>query len=313
MNSAKNIAYCVFHYPSKECVPILNRFLTFNVLEEESLNALVQINGIEESARIKSYIKDSSKFDVVLRAARTLHDSLDTISNIPELVLRSLAKMKANSPERIDNVLELLLETREEKWLGELDTLISSEQLKNDLLHAFQLRKNDPSDIAAELYALGIAKRIYSSYDIAKARGCEIYFGENSHIYKMLHFSGLYLSLDSIVSFQSITPTLNYIYQNSDSVLSNIITGVKHVKDSSYTFTFIYRNKAYIYNYLTPNILQKDLISVINSILADNGIERSFQIISSDFEATQYLFAKEKAIKAFKETFLLEKSTENLL
>lgn len=306
-----NVSYCVINSHLKNSAPLLNKFLTHNIFEEESLAALVKLNGAKESIRIKNYITDSLKFDSALKAAKILNDSLGAVSNLPELVLRSFGKIKVNSPERIDKVIEVIMEMNAESWLSNLDSLIPSGQLRNDILYAFQLVKNDPLDVASELFALSISKRPYTTSEIAKARKCENYFGEKAYIYKMLHYSGLYLSLDSIISYESIIPTLHYICANSDSILVNSITGVKLNKDSSYSLTFIFNNKAYIYNHSSLNITQSELLTIINNILLDNKFRRKFLIISKEFEATQYLFGKENDVSAFKETFMSEEKDLN--
>ena len=58
--AAECIAYTVFRYNSKKCVPILNTILKEELFEAKALEALVKINGKDELNRVNKIEKTNT-------------------------------------------------------------------------------------------------------------------------------------------------------------------------------------------------------------------------------------------------------------
>lgn len=308
--AAECIAYTVFRYNSKKCVPILNTILKEELFEAKALEALVKINGKDELNRVNKYLNDSGKFNLTLKAAEILHDSLYSSSNVPKIVLSALNHIQINDLSIIDNVVEFLIQTNQEIWFSKLDSIITSKDLVKDLLYTYQMAKKDPADIAAALYHMGLADKEYTVSEINAAKTSDTYFGPQAYKFNMLYQSGIFIDLDSAVGINTLVPTLEYIYQNSNGYFNNPITGITTSHQEGSILTIIHKNNAYQYFINKNNISQREIIKLINTILKDNKNKSQFHQIGNHLEKFQYLFGEKEKVTTFQKDFLTPQPNE---
>ena len=306
---ADNILSCIFRLGDKKAASIISNMLKKGVREEQALSALVRINGKAEIKKVEKYLADSVKYEMALKPALVLHRELGKESEIPKTILTSLGKHKNNSVRRIDRTVNAFIQMGQVNWFNKMDSVIKSKELIATIKHSYSILKNHPKDVANALNAIGLEETPYSPSLIAKARSGDRYFGEDAHIYNMLHLTGFFVDLDTNLPSNELLSIMNYLFENSDSTFVNSLSGINYGDDSGYSITLIHNDNAYLYNSTQKSNNYLEIITLLNQILEDNETARKYCHISSKDQAIQYLFGQEEHVQLFKEKFELSIDT----
>lgn len=311
-SSADNILYCLYNYGDKKVVPIATSFLKKGVREEQSLIALIKLNGNSELSRLKEYLGDSVKFDYALSPAKVFHEAFTKQSEIPKLILENLDKFKNNSIRRVDKVVETLIKMDQTIWLTKLESIITSESLRDNLLNSYAILRNNPEEIAEALYLIGLIDTPIQSSIISEAKFHDRYFGKNAHIFNLLHFSGLFIDLDTSLLIEQIASTVDYLFENSSSVFENSLIGTQLEDENEISITLIFNENAYLYNSNKGSNCYLEMIKLLNQVLEDNNAEERFCFLSASDGGIRYLFGDQEYVKVFKtQCGLVKASQEN--
>ncbi|MAW64963.1 MAG: hypothetical protein CMD18_02070 [Flavobacteriales bacterium] len=311
-SSADNILYCLYNYGDKKVVPIATSFLKKGVREEQSLIALIKLNGNSELSRLKEYLGDSVKFDYALSPAKVFHEAFTKQSEIPKLILENLDKFKNNSIRRVDKVVETLIKMDQTIWLTKLESIITSESLIDNLLNSYAILRNNPEEIAEALYLIGLIDTPIQSSIISEAKFHDRYFGKNAHIFNLLHFSGLFIDLDTSLLIEQIASTVDYLFENSSSVFENSLIGTQLEDENEISITLIFNENAYLYNSNKGSNCYLEMIKLLNQVLEDNNAEERFCFLSASDGGIRYLFGDQEYVKVFKtQCGLVKASQEN--
>ena len=298
--SADNILYCMYNYGDKKVAPIATNFLKKGVREEQSLVALIRLNGESELNRIKEYLSDSAKFDIGLVPAKVYHETVNKQAEIPKLILENLNKFKNNSVRRVDKVVETLIKMDQTVWLTKLESIITSEILRDNLLNSYAILRNNPEEIAEALYLIGLIDTPIQSSLISEAKFHDRYFGENAHIFNLLQFSGLFIDLDTSLLIEQISSTVDYLFANSSSVFENTLIGTQLEDENEVSITLIFNENAYLYNSNKESNCYLEIIKLLNQVLEDNDAEERFCFLSEGDGGIRYLFGDQEYVKVFK-------------
>ena len=310
--SADNILYCLYNYGDKKVVPIATNFLKKGVREEQSLIALIKLNGDSELNRLKEYLSDSVKFDYALSPAKVFHEAFKKQSEIPRLILEHLDKFKNNSIRRVDKVVETLIKMDETIWFTKLESIISSETLRDNLLNSYAILRNNPEEIAEALYLIGLIDTPIQSSIISEAKFHDRYFGKNAHIFNLLHFSGLFIDLDTSLLIEQIASTVDYLFENSSSVFENSLIGTQLEDENEISITLIFNENAYLYNSNKESNCYLEMIKLLNQVLEDNDAEERFCFLSASDGGVRYLFGDQEYVKVFKTQCGLVKESQEV-
>ena len=298
--SADNVLYCMYNYGDKKVAPIATNMLKKGVREEQSLIALIRLNGDSELNRLKEYLNDSVKFDYALAPAKVFHERFRKQSDIPKLLLENLNKFKNNSISRVDKVVETLIKMDETKWFAQLESVVTSDVLMDNLLSSYAILRNNPEEIAEALYLIGIIDTPIQSSVISEAKYNDRYFGENAHVYNMLHLSGLFIDLDTSLSSEQIAPTVDYLFENSSNAFQNTLIGTELEDENEISITLIFNENAYLYKSNQDSNCYVEMINLLNQVLEDNDIQERFCLLNSSDEGVRYLFGDREYVKVFK-------------
>jgi hypothetical protein len=306
---ADNILYCIFKLGEKKAVSIISNMLKKGVREGQALSALIRINGKAELKKVEKYLADSVKYEIALRPALVLHRELGKDSEIPKTILTSLGKHKNNSVRRIDKTVNAFIQMGQVNWFNKMDSVIKSKELIATIKHSYSILKNHPKDVANALNSIGLEETPYSSTLIAKAKSGDRYFGEDAHIYNMLHLTGFFVDLDTNLPSNELVSIMKYLFENSDSTFVNSLSGIKYGEDSVITITLIHNDNAYLYSSSHASNNYLEIITLLNQILEDNNASKKYCHISSKDQTIQYLFGHEDHVELFKEKFELSSDT----
>ena len=299
-SSADNILYCIYNYGDKKAAPIATNMLKKGVREEQSLIALIRLNGEGELKRVKEYFADSSKFDYALAPAKYYHEKFRKNSEIPKLILESLDKFKNNSVQRIDKVVETLIKMDQTQWFTNLESVVKSKGLMDNLLSSYAILRNNPEEIAEALYLIGLIDTPIQSSLISEAKYNDRYFGKDAHIYNMLHVSGLFIDLDTSLPTEQVGSTVDYLFDNSSNAFENTLIGTELEDENQISVTLIFNENAYIFSSKKESNCYLEIIGLLNQVLEDNDVEERFCVLSSSDEAVRYLFGDKEYVKVFK-------------
>jgi len=299
-SSADNILYCLYNYGDKKVAPIATNLLKKGVREQQSLIALIRLNGESELNRIKEYLSDSAKFDFGLVPAKVYHESVSKQAEIPKLILENLDKFKDNSVRRVDKVVETLIKMDQTIWFTKLESIITSEVLMDNLLNSYDILKNNPEEIAEALYLIGLIDTPIESSVVSEAKYNDRYFGKNAHIYNLLHFSGLFIDIDTTLPFEQIASTVDYLLENSSDAFENALIGTELEDEDEISITLIYNENAYLYKSNKGGNCYLEIINLMNEVLEDNDVEERFCLLGSTEEGIRYLFGSQEYVKVFK-------------
>ncbi len=299
-SSADNILYCLYNYGDKKVAPIATSMLKKGVREEQSLTALIRLNGESELKRIKDYLGDSIRYDFALAPAKVFHETVNKKAEIPKLILENLNKFKNNSIRRVDKVVETLIKMDQTIWFTKLESVITSEVLMDNLLNSYAILRNNPEEIAEALYLIGLIDTPIQSSIISEAKYNDRYFGENAHIYNLLHFSGLFIDLDTSLASEQIASTVDYLFENSSNAFENTLIGTELEDENEVSITLIFNENAYLYNSNKENNCYIEMINLLNQVLEDNDVDERFCLLSSTDEGVRYLFGDQEYVKVFK-------------
>ncbi len=298
--SADNILYCMYNYGDKKVAPIATNFLKKGVREEQSLVALIRLNGESELNRVKEYLSDSAKFDIGLVPAKIYHETVNGKAEIPKLILENLNKFKNNSVRRVDKVVETLIKMDQTVWFTKLESIITSEILRDNLLNSYSILRNNPEEIAEALYLIGLIDTPIQSSLISKAKFHDRYFGKNAHIFNLLQFSGLYIDLDTTLLIEQISSTVDYLFENSSNVFENTLIGTQLEDENEISITLIFNENAYLYNSNQESNCYLEIVKLLNQVLEDNDADERFCFLSEGEGGVRYLFGNQEYVKVFK-------------
>ena len=299
-SSADNILYCMYKYGDKKVAPIATNLLKKGVREEQSLIALIRLNGESELNRIKEYLSDSAKFDYGLVPAKVYHETVSKQAEIPKLILENLNKFKNNSVRRVDKVVETLIKMDQTIWFTKLESIITSEVLMDNLLNSYAILKNNPEEIAEALYLIGLIDTPIQSTVVSEAKYNDRYFGKNAHIYNLLHFSGLFIDIDTTLPFEQIASTVDYLLENSSDAFENTLIGTELEDEDEISITLIYNENAYLYKSNKEGNCYLEIVDLMNEVLEDNDVVERFCLLGSTEEGIRYLFGDQEYVKVFK-------------
>ena len=299
-SSADNILYCMYNYGDKKVAPIATNLLKKGVREEQSLIALIRLNGESELNRIKEYLSDSAKFDFGLAPAKVFHETVNKEAEIPKLILENLNKFKNNSVRRVDKVVETLIKMDQTIWFTKLESIITSEVLMDNLLNSYAILRNNPEEIAEALYLIGLIDTPIQSTLVSEAKYNDRYFGKNAHIYNLLHFSGLFIDIDTSLPSEQIASTVDYLLENSSDAFENTLIGTELEDENEISITLIYNENAYLYKSNKEGNCYLEIVNLMNQVLEDNDVEERFCLLGSTEEGVRYLFGDQEYVKVFK-------------
>ena len=299
-SSADNILHCLYNYGDKKVAPIALNMLKKGVREEQALIALIRLNGESEQNRLKEYLSDSAKFDYALVPAKVFHETVNKKAEIPKLILENLNKFKNNSTRRVDKVVETLIKMDQTEWLSKLESVITSKVLMDNLLNSYTILSNNPEDIAEALYLIGLIDTPINSALISEAKYNDRYFGENAHVYNLLHVSGLFLDIDTSLPPEEINAILDYLLENSSDAFENALIGTELEDENKLSITLIYNESAYLYKSNEQNNCYLEIIHLLNQVLKDNDVKERFCLLNSSDEGIRYLFGDKEYVKVFK-------------
>lgn len=299
-SSADNILYCMYNYGDKKVAPIATNMLKKGVREEQSLIALIRLNGESELNRLKEYLSDSAKYDYGLVPAKVFHETVNKKAEIPKLILENLNKFKNNSIRRVDKVVETLIKMDQTEWFSKLESVITSEVLMDNLLNSYAILSNNPEEIAEALYLIGLIDTPIHSSLISEAKYNDRYFGENAHVYNLLHVSGLFLDIDTSLPPEEISSMVDYLLENSSDAFENALIATELEDENALSITLIYNENAYLYKSNEENNCYLEMVHLLNQVLEDNDVEERFCLLSSSDEGIRYLFGDEEYVKVFK-------------
>lgn len=302
---ADNILSCIFKLGDKKSSDIISSMLKKEVREAEALAALIRIKGKAEIKKVEQYLADSVKYEMALSPAMQIHRELGKESDIPQKILTNLGKHKNNSVRRIDRTVNAFIQMGQVEWFSNLDSVIPSKELRQIIQYSYKILKNHPRDVANALNEIGIVETPYPASVIAQAKSGDRYFGEDAHIYNMLHLTDFFADIDTNLPADQVHSIMQYLFQKSDSTFVNSLTGVDYGDDSIYTITLIHNDHAYLFNSSNENNNYVEIITLLNQILEDNNTPRKYHPISSNDDAIQYIFGHEEHVEQFKEKFEL--------
>jgi hypothetical protein len=147
---------------------------------------------------------------------------------------------------------------------------------------------------------------------ISEAKFHDRYFGKDAHIFNLLHFSGLFIDLDTSLLVEQIASTVDYLFENSSSVFENSLIGTKLEDENEVSITLIFNENAYLYNSNKGSNCYLEMIKLLNQVLEDNNAEERFCFLSATDGGIRYLFGDQEYVKVFKtQCGLVKASQEN--
>ncbi len=327
-SSADNLLNCIYNYGDKKIVPIASSMLKKGINEAKALTAMVRINGIAEKTRIFNLLQDPLGYDIALEACILLHDSIINSSrgtkdySVVKEIFVQLEKHKKYSDDRLENVTETIIKMNATDYLNELNTVLKDKELTNKLKVLCKLSVGQFSEVAKDMYDMGLVSTPYSNSTIEKARGSYLFFGPSADVYNFLSVSGLFLSLDTVFGRSPLNydKLIKKFADNSNGNLKGMMVWMDAQKDPSdtnkykYKITIILNEQAYL-------VEPKDkgysfeislIVDVINQILKDQGSEKYFHRLKSENQTVQYLFGKKNSVNQFTTKYGLNKSESSI-
>lgn len=299
-SSADNILFCMYNYGDKKVVPIATNMLKKGVREEQSLIALIRLNGDVELNRLKEYLGDSLKYDYALAPAKVFHELVGKEAEIPKLLLENLNSFKNNSIRRIDKVVETLIKMDQTVWFTKLESVVKEDVLMDNLLNSYAILRNNPEEIAEALYLIGLIDTPIQSSIISEAKYHDRYFGENAHVYNLLHFTELFIDLDTSLPTEQIASTVDYLFENSLDAFDDALIGTELEDENQISITLIFNQNAYLYSSNKQTNCYVEMINLLNQVLEDNEVGERFCLLSESGEGIRYLFGDKEYVKVFK-------------
>ncbi len=327
-SSADNLLNCAYNYGDNKIVPIASSMLKKGINESKALTALIRINGKSEKTRIFNLLQDPLTYDMALEASISLHDSILNSSAgtkdycVVKEILIQLEKHKKYSDDRLDNVLATMIEMNATDYLNELNKVLKDKELIDKLKVLYKLSVGQFSEIAADMFSMGLVSTPYNNNTIEKARQLYLFFGPSADVYNFLSVSGLFLSFDAITSH----PPLNYdklikkFADNSNGNLKGMMIWMDAQKDPSdtnkykYKITIILNDQAYLVEPKDKGASYEIslIVDVINQILKDHGSEQYFHQLQSENQTVQYLFGKKNSVHQFTAKYGLNKTESSV-
>jgi len=327
-SSADNLLNCIYNYGDKKIVPIASSMLKKGINEAKALTAMVRINGIAEKTRIFNLLQDPLGYDIALEACILLHDSIINSSrgtkdySVVKEIFVQLEKHKKYSDDRLENVTETIIKMNATDYLNELNTVLRDKELINKLKVLCELSVGQFSEVAKDMYDMGLVSTPYSNSTIEKARASYLFFGPSADVYNFLSVSGLFLSLDTVFGRSPLNydKLIKKFADNSNGNLKGMMVWMDAQKDPSdtnkykYKITIILNEQAYL-------VEPKDkgysfeislIVDVINQILKDQGSEKYFHRLKSENQTVQYLFGKKNSVNQFTSKYGLNKSESSI-
>jgi hypothetical protein len=327
-SSADNLLNCIYNYGDKKIVPIASSMLKKGINEAKALTAMVRINGTAEKTRIFNLLQDPLGYDIALEACILLHDSIINSSrgtkdySVVKEIFVQLEKHKKYSDDRLENVTETIIKMNATDYLNELNTVLRDKELTNKLKVLCELSVGQFSEVAKDMYDMGLVSTPYNNSTIEKARGSYLFFGPSADVYNFLSVSGLFLSLDTVFGRSPLNydKLIKKFADNSNGNLKGMMVWMDAQKDPSdtnkykYKITIILNEQAYL-------VEPKDkgysfeislIVDVINQILKDQGSEKYFHRLKSENQTVQYLFGKKNSVNQFTTKYGLNKSESSI-